>query len=255
MGTTIGESIRVIGGNVGPLLAFSWLPFVLYFLLSGRLDMSFFFSLGIGPWWSLAAAGLAEILFAVILVPIFQAWHRLTLGLKTSRGGLGLAAVRHVHWRYVIYTMLIYAPFVPFYLSGWAGTQSGVDVALTTTNVLVACGILACLALWLWFAMRVSFVFVEIAIGGYDGFSKAWGATRGHIPKFTIIGAVASVPFAIFILFIVTLDGSEQAASLTVLVGQTVAALFGGIFWVSATSIAYREITGWNSKGVADVFD
>ena len=254
VGATIGESIRVVSGNFGSLIAFSWLPFILYFLLSEPLDRFFYSSEEFRAWWSFLAAGLGEMSLAVILVPVYLAWHRLTLGLNTARGGLGLAIIRQRDGRYVVFTLLLYAPFVLIFWTIWAAAQFGDDEGMTTTNLLIVCIILASLAVWIWFVMRMSFLFVEIAIGAYDRFSKPWNATRGHAPRLLTIGIAASLPIIVVELFVIALGISEGPASRIALAVQCLAAFLTGVLWVSATSIAYRDITSWANKDIADVF-
>lgn len=259
---TIVETLRFLCANFGRLVAIGFVPAALYCVLSvpieslWDLDDETVGNFGASLYFAANAA-----LF-LILVPSYVAWHRLALLGPSQRGWLDFARVSRRDVRYGGYTLLMQGlpvllmvailmfdkVILPELLSRLIGGLQKAESSLPLYGGVAA--FLLFLVVLAWVYLRITFLFVEIAVDARTGLRSAWRRSRGHALGLALIAGIPVAVFAVFGLpYIWVVDGLvDGGPGWTETVSTVLYALLSVIvaaFWIVATSFAYRDVTGW----------
>lgn len=97
-----------------------------------------------------------------------------------------------------------------------------------------------------WVYLRITFLFVELAIDAQTDLLSAWRKSRHHAPRLALI---SGLPCAVFLVFaLLDMWALEEVPAWIGMVSVVLYALLSIIvaaYWIVATSFAYRDVTGW----------
>lgn len=250
----IAEAIRFCVRNFDRLIMLGFLPGSIYVVLLFALSALF----GIDRINQSLDVAIADSVLStgakLVLVPFYVAWHRSTLIGNAGVSGRVLPMMGRRDGLYVGYTLLLYLTLLPVeILTMIVPSGSEADESLAT--------ILGSLVLFLsfpvllvWAYIRVSFLFVDTAVDGRATIREAWNMTRGNahilalitLPMTGVIYLICLGWAALVVTPVLSYAGYGGSWVVAIFgVANASAMVIAGAYWISATSIAYRDVTGW----------
>lgn len=259
VGPTIVEAARFCLRNIGRMFLMGLIPVVVYFMLSTWLDTACGEEAGRKSWGAMISCNVGSDWIELVFVPFFVAWHRLTLLGDPGTRWLALPRIGRREALYAGYTLIVYLVFLPENaLIDWS---IGIDMEGEQSLLFISGYILLLVgsaALWTWVAIRFSFLFVEVAIDGRTELFRGWSMTREYAFDLLLVGLpnilvfVLVMVIAVVIGFVPTLTlldfSSDDIFDMSVDGAVSFAIVVVGAYWVSATTIAFRDVTGWKPE-------
>ena len=251
---TIKDAILFWLRNIGLFCAIGAVPIILYLAANELFDTA---------WPIDESNSLLRIIFnnvailvvQLIPVPLYVAWHRVILMSDAGSECRWIPRVGDTELRYALAAFLISIPALVGSVAFELRPHDATGIAAITPTVLM---FVFMLLVEMWLMIKTAFIFVEIAFGRLTSIRSGWGKTKGCGVRLTgIILGVSGATMLPIILFVedrtfMEFDEQENAARLEDLTDRvfvtalSIESVFSHAIWVSATSIAYRHVTGWS---------
>lgn len=250
---TIAEAVGFCVANYRRLIMLGFLPGAVYLALAVVIESTLggdgtSRSLGVSIAYSILTIGVE-----LVLVPFYVAWHRLTLIGDSGVSGQMLPLMGARDALYAGYLCLLFLIFLPaeILVEISASSPEAEESLLAVLGPILS---VANPVVLIWVSIRLSFLFVDTAVDGRATIREAWKLTRGNTYVLTFItlpvsAAIFLVCFGLVALVIIPIlsisDYGGSWMDVVYVVTIAPAIVIAGAYWVSATSIAYRDATGW----------
>lgn len=263
---TAVEAYSFVFSKFGQFISIGFIPAVIYCGLYGPVDKANQeFAKGAGT--ALAegdgAGFIALVLYAFslvfvqawVLAPMMVAWSRLIILGRIQYYGMGIPILGSGVARYAMFYFLLEALYMVSNacLEYFFPSSDDINTTQFLLSDFITLGIhLIFIGFAIWVYIRIAFLFVEFAIDVQNDFRVRWSLTKGHALRLFYVTMLTWPPWISYLIFQEIVLTEEGATWPYATYFESFASLVSEIIFISAVSIAYRDLVNSATNISAD---